>query len=42
MGQFQALLSRYRNYQNLLSSVTTYGPVSNQYTIPIDGRRPRP
>jgi P-type conjugative transfer protein TrbJ len=34
-GQFQALLSRYGNYQNLLNSVTTYGPVSNQYTIPM-------
>src|SRR5260221_5894734 len=33
MGQFQALLSRYGNYQKLLNSVTTYGPVSNQYTI---------
>src|SRR6266403_3572018 len=35
VGQFQALLSRYGNYQNLLNSVTTYGPVSNQYTIPM-------
>src|SRR5438105_1239235 len=35
MGQFQALLSRYGNYQNLLNSVTTYGPISNQYTIPM-------
>ncbi len=34
-GQLQALLSRYGNYQNLLNSVTTYGPVSNQYTIPM-------
>jgi ribosomal protein L12E/L44/L45/RPP1/RPP2 len=34
-GQFQALLSRYGNYQNLLNGVTVYGPVSNQYTIPM-------
>ena len=34
-GQFQALLSRYGNYQNLLNGVTTRGPVSNQYTTPM-------
>jgi hypothetical protein len=34
-GQFQALLSRYGNYQNLLNATTLYGPVSNQYTIPM-------
>src|SRR5260370_16023993 len=35
MGQFQALLSRYGHYQNLLNTVTTYGPVSNHYPIPM-------
>ena len=34
-GEFQSLLSRYGNYQNLLSTATPYGPVSNQYTIPM-------
>src|SRR6202007_831256 len=34
-GQFQSLLSRYGNYQNLLTAATPYGPVSNQYTIPM-------
>jgi hypothetical protein len=34
-GQFQALLSRYGNYQNLLTTTTPYGPVFNQYTIPM-------
>src|SRR5215469_15452293 len=34
-GQFQSLLSRYGNYQNLLNATTLYGPVSNQYTIPM-------
>src|SRR5258708_12149173 len=42
MGQFQALLSRYGNYQNLLNSVTTYGPVSNQSTIPMATPTPPP
>ena len=34
-GQFQALLSRYGNYQNLLTTATLSGPVFNQYTIPM-------
>jgi P-type conjugative transfer protein TrbJ len=34
-GQFQSLLSRYGNYQNLLNVTTLNGPVSNQYTIPM-------
>jgi len=34
-GQFQALLSRYGNYQSLLTTATPYGPVFNQYTIPM-------
>jgi hypothetical protein len=34
-GQFQALLLRYGNYQNLLTATTAYGPISNQYTIPM-------
>ena len=34
-GQFQALLSRYGNYQNLLTTATPSGPVFNQYTIPM-------
>jgi uncharacterized membrane-anchored protein YhcB (DUF1043 family) len=34
-GQFQAFLSRYGNYQNLLTTTTPYGPVFNQYTIPM-------
>lgn len=34
-GQFQALLSRYGNYQNLLTTTTPYGPVFSQYTIPM-------
>ena len=34
-NQFQSLLSRYGNYQNLLNATTFYGPVSSQYTIPM-------
>ena len=34
-GQFESLLARYGNYQNLLNAATPYGPVSNQYTIPM-------
>jgi hypothetical protein len=34
-GQFQALLSRYGSYQNLLTTTTPYGPVFSQYTIPM-------
>src|SRR5260370_33029605 len=32
---YQAFLSRYGNYQNLLTTTTPYGPVFNQYTIPM-------
>src|SRR5258708_2569948 len=34
-GQFQALLSRYGNYQNLLTATTPYRPGFNQYTMPM-------
>jgi hypothetical protein len=34
-SQFQSILNRYGNYQNLLSTVSSTGTVSNQYTIPM-------
>ena len=34
-SQFQSILSRYGNYQNLLSTVSSTGTVSKQYTIPM-------
>jgi P-type conjugative transfer protein TrbJ len=34
-GQFESLLARYGNYQNLLNVATPNGLVSNQYTIPM-------
>src|SRR5260370_2727592 len=39
-GQFQALLSRYGNYQNLLTATTPYGPVFHPYTIPMTSATP--
>jgi len=35
MGQFQALLSRYGNYQNLLSSLRLTDRYQTKYTIPM-------